>query len=1094
MRQFRRPVQDRKRLRRRGFVASVGAAAVSFLMTVALLPVVLAAPAHAVPPNTEWTGTGPTGVVVSDGTAASPQFHYELTRAPSDFTPQTWSFETTANADGNVELPYQYQGFHAFFQTTVQLSVVVTHNGVTTSTVLVNDGPVVCCTPPSGGFDYTGTTTVSVQAGDVYGFTFGGTNFDSDNRLFGTLTVQFSGFVDAATVAQNTSWTTAAPLTTAGVDGTLTQAGEARWYKFPVVPSSQVQVTLSNLAQNYDLTLYDDIGAAFTSLTTTTDLNTLGAEQSGNAYSPSIYTPSIYSPSIYSPSIYSPSIYSPSIYSPSIYSPSIYSPSIYSPSIYSPSIYSPSIYSPSIYSPSIYSPSDAFLQAFSGAQARSLIGISAQDGTAAESIGAATWNNNSFFYVRVQGRNGEFSPTPFHVGLATTGGPCTGITLNSFATLPTLTGTPGAAGNVILEDTSRLAQTAAQATDIGRLASATHGAVVDVSRSQRVAALNRQADANRSCAFAKNLVAQAIREIVNSYRDANGTLKYVSIIGGDSVIPFFRYPDTAGLGPEVNYVPPVLGTSASQASLQSNNVLGQDAYGAVDDLALKGSVLPVPDLAVGRLVETAAEIDGQIQQFLGLTNQTLPTPTSSLVTGYDFLTSAADAVQADLQAGLGAGARTDALITNQGVPTTTTTPATGPTRTASWTATDLSNALFSARHDLVFLAGHFSANSTLAADYATSVTTADFAAHATALRNSVVFSAGCHSGYNLVDSDGVPGLTNGLDWAQEMAQQRAILIAGTGYQYADTNFLAYSAKLYTLFSHELRAGATGTAVAVGQALVKAKQAYLEGVSSVGGIDQKSVIQSTLYGLPMTGLNLPSGRTGNPSTPPAINPVPVTAGTPGDILGLRTALLPVGATTTPHISPVLDLNGNPTGANFSWLSGPDGTSTQPALPALPQQIVDATSSGDRSLRGVVFRSGTYTDTPGVTPLTGAPTTEQNGLHTTFSSPDFFPQSLFAINYFDAIGTSNSGGQTRLIMTPAQYRSDSAGSSTDTLRTYSNIGLSLYYSSNTTKYGQNTPALAQSPSISQVTSTVNPNATVTINAHVSGDPSAGIQQVW
>ena len=74
-------------------------------------------------------------------------------------------------------------------------------------------------------------------------------------------------------------------------------------------------------------------------------------------------------------------------------------------------------------------------------------------------------------------------------------------------------------------------------------------------------------------------MAQAIRDIVNSYRDTSGTLKYVAIIGGDSVIPFFRYADTAGLGPENGYVPPVLGTSASQASLQTNDVLGQDAYG-----------------------------------------------------------------------------------------------------------------------------------------------------------------------------------------------------------------------------------------------------------------------------------------------------------------------------------------------------------------------------------------------------------------------------------------------------------------------------------------------------------------------------------
>ena len=81
----------------------------------------------------------------------------------------------------------------------------------------------------------------------------------------------------------------------------------------------------------------------------------------------------------------------------------------------------------------------------------------------------------------------------------------------------------------------------------------------------------------------------------------------------------------------------------------------------------------------------------------------------------------------------------------------------------------------------------------------------------------------------------------------------------------------------------------------------------------------------------------------------------------------------------------------------------------------------------------------------------------------------------------------------MLTPAQYRSDSVGSTTDTLRKYGSIGLSLFYSSNIAKYGQNTPALAQAPSISGVTSSVSGGA-ITISAHVSGDPSAGIQQVW
>ncbi len=80
-----------------------------------------------------------------------------------------------------------------------------------------------------------------------------------------------------------------------------------------------MQVDLSNLDQNFDLTMFRDIGQAFTTLSTPQDLTKLSAQFAADAYSPSIYSPSIYSPSIYSPSIYSPSIYSPSIYSPSIY-------------------------------------------------------------------------------------------------------------------------------------------------------------------------------------------------------------------------------------------------------------------------------------------------------------------------------------------------------------------------------------------------------------------------------------------------------------------------------------------------------------------------------------------------------------------------------------------------------------------------------------------------------------------------------------------------------------------------------------------------------------------------------------------------------
>ena len=168
------------------------------------------------------------------------------------------------------------------------------------------------------------------------------------------------------------------------------------------------------------------------------------------------------------------------------------------------------------------------------------------------------------------------------------------------------------------------------------------------------------------------------------------------------------------------------------------------------------------------------------------------------MTGYDFLEDAADAVKSELDAGTGAAG--DALITPNG---------TSPQAPASWTAAQLRTKLFDSRHDVIFLAGHFSANSALAADFATSVLTTDLAASTTDFTNSIVFSAGCHSGYNLVDGDAIPGVTLPLDWAQAFARKKATLIAGTGYQYGDTDFLEYSERLYNNFARQLRAGAPG---------------------------------------------------------------------------------------------------------------------------------------------------------------------------------------------------------------------------------------------------------------------------------------------
>ena len=137
---------------------------------------------------TPWSGSGTgTTSVVSNGTAGVAQFTY----SDSEFccASGSWTFSTVSNSSGSIPLDWSYSGYHAFFQVTVSLSAFVTHLGVTTTFPLVDDGPADCCTPPSGGFSYTGTTTLPVLAGDTYGFLMSGTNGDSDGRLIGTLTV-----------------------------------------------------------------------------------------------------------------------------------------------------------------------------------------------------------------------------------------------------------------------------------------------------------------------------------------------------------------------------------------------------------------------------------------------------------------------------------------------------------------------------------------------------------------------------------------------------------------------------------------------------------------------------------------------------------------------------------------------------------------------------------------------------------------------------------------------------------------------------------------------------------------------------------------
>ncbi|MBC8077572.1 MAG: hypothetical protein H7Y32_15970, partial [Chloroflexales bacterium] len=415
------------------------------------------------------------------------------------------------------------------------------------------------------------------------------------------------------------------------------------------------------------------------------------------------------------------------------------------------------------------------------------------------------------------------------------------------------------------------------------MAAATDGVVIDVAGYARVASARAQIAANPRCPFAANQLASEIKAL---YTNVTG-LEHVAIVGNDDVIPFFRSRDAAPLGPESDYVPPVSDDTPSQASLRSNYVLSQDGYGSTINLSLGDESFPLPGAAVGRLVETTSDALKLVNAYLALPGGTLPAPASALVTGYDFLEDAANATRDELAAGL--------RTAQQPAPTVDTliSPATESFLAPdAWSADDLRAQLQSRRHDLIYLAGHFSANSALASDYRSAFGADELASLNIDLQNALVWSAGCHAGYNIVDGAAVPEVTRALDWPQAFAQRGATLIGGTGYQYGDTDFLAYSEQIYREFARQLRVGEPGEAVSIGKALVESKRAYLAATPQLQGIDDKALREATLFGLPMLRIVMPGERIPRPQAGlDAISPAAAPRA-PGSAFGLRTADLPV----------------------------------------------------------------------------------------------------------------------------------------------------------------------------------------------------------
>ncbi len=868
----------------------------------------------------------------------------------------------------------------------------------------------------------------------------------------------------------------------------IAYSGEGLWYKFSIQPGEQVNVQLSNLKANYHILLFSDIQqVATTQSSGTPNLPVIQAESSGNNDASTTFSP-----------FYGAPFYGAPFYGAPFYGAPFYGAPFYGASVNGAPFYGAPFYGAPFYGAPFYGAA-----ANEAAEADSILAESSQTGEVTQSVQANTWNDTGNFYVEVVSSDGTFSNTAYNLTVTTSGATCPGVTLRDYSTdlltpvsggsLPATTNAKGQPYSTVIVDNSTDMPNVLStplSTSLSSLATASNGVILNVAQSEGVQELRTQANANPSCPYAANLEAQGIQTLINTFRSSTspGNLQYVVVIGDDHVIPFFRYADAETVGPENTYQVPLSSTSSAEAALANDFYLTDNQYGAASELAIDGTLLPIQSAAVGRLVETPADIQKAISGYL---NKQVVTPTSTLTTGYSFMANPAT------QAGqyFADGVPAPGTTANPRYNDTLIDPATGGN---DWTATQLQSSLTTRPHQLVFLGAHFNANDALAADDSTILSTQQFASSiGSNLQNAVVLGAGCHAGYTVDPADATP-VTNTLSWPQAMTEAGATLIAGTGYQFGDSNYVADSDQVYVDIAQQLYQTG-GKSVGVGSALLDAESQYLASLDQLNGLEEKSLLEVTLYGLPMLGVQEPAAST-SPVPTPSQNGLQntsnnqVKSGTPGSVLGTQEYEADV---TVPALTP-----DKPAGATLSYDQLPSsihdsnfsqvangGEVADPGSPIVPVETADVNVAGE-TLTGVGFFGGSYTDSSGAPPLTGDPVTDTSQPATPFSSPVYYPEKLTNPNYF---GTLDTGSGTELGITPEQYISDPNTPGNAIKRQFGAVDLHLFYSNNTASYGGNTPALAAAPDISNVTSTKT-GTQVAVSATVNGDPSAGIQEVW
>jgi hypothetical protein len=588
----------------------------------------------------------------------------------------------------------------------------------------------------------------------------------------------------------------------------------------------------------------------------------------------------------------------------------------------------------------------------------------------------------------------------------------------------------------------------AKATKIIEAALATGGfanspvidpAIIDVSRNSMVKTAYEEWAEYPCDVERRNDVVRAIGKVL----DGVGTDKVenIVILGGDGVIPMGAIPDLTGYSNEATAAQDVLTKGENNpvsAALTAGYFLSDDPYGTSAGIALRnaGHQLYLPEISVGRLVETGDDILRQLENFVEFKGRLDPgTATSpslrAAVTAYDFLTDGGQAIARNLRAGVGS------VVTSRG----------GVDLLGDkWDRDDYLALLKSGRFDILSPNAHYDWEALLpaAADgtlYSKKdlVFSSDVAE--VGLERTLLFTIGCHAGLSVND---VQLGFDAPDWAQTFAQGDNQYIAHTTYGYGDDEIVAYSERLAAIFASQLSAHlnrGSDAPTSLGDVMVRTKQEFLATTFTLTPYDEKILQSWTYYGMPMYRIG--GADDGGLSTSA------LSSTTSPGTFGATTT---VGGNTVTPVSFTLNRTRTNTGPrNLNRVTTPAGNTyyevggnTITAQHRPVQPLVSLPVPSTVPAAGFVITELTSVDERPSSPLYLQPRIDLSGNERSVVPADgSFPSNLHLV-------TTDADGRQRLLLAAGQFQGGRDGEP-DLQRLFTAMSGDLYHSKNSDGIG-------------------------------------------